>query len=75
MGWTTDPAPAELKSAAEKTLAVRPELAAPVKAAAAEYQQIEQVTVGTVGTMNLSGAKAKKVNQVNIGKNSGPVNC
>ena len=75
LGWTTDPAPAELKASAEKTLATKPEAAQQVQQIVNDYrQQVGGVSVGTVGSINLAGATVGTVKQPNIGQNLGTIN-
>ena len=75
LGWTTEPAPAEVKALAEKTLAANPALATHVHQIFNDYrQQVGGVSVGTLGSMNLDGATVGTVKQVNVGHNSGEIN-
>jgi len=49
LGWTTDPAPADVKALAEKTLAAAPALAKQVQQIINDYrQQVGGVAVGTI---------------------------
>lgn len=49
LGWKDEPAPAEIKPRAEKTLTARPALAQQVEAIVADYrQQVASVSVGSV---------------------------
>ena len=75
LGWTTDPAPADVKALAEKTLAAAPALAKQVQQIINDYrQQVGSVNVGTVGSIDLTGATVGTVKQPNIGQNSGTIN-
>jgi len=76
LGWTTEPAPADVKALAEKTLAANPALATQVQQIFNNYQeQVGNVNVGTVGSMNLDGATVGTVKQVNVAANSGTINA
>jgi|GEM_PF-1960735 len=72
LGWTSDPAPTELKANAETALAAKPEAAQQVQSIVNDYQQqVGGVSVGTQGSMDLRGATVQTVKDVNVGHNSG----
>ena len=75
LGWTTEPAAADVAALAEKTLAANPALATQVHQIVNDYrQQVGGVSVGTQGSMDLRGATVGTVKDVNIGRNSGTMN-
>jgi len=75
LGWTTEPAPADVKALAEKTLAANPALATQVQQIVNNYrQQVGGFNVGTLGSINLTGATVGELKQANVGQNSGTIN-
>jgi len=75
LGWTAEPAPADVQALAEKTLVANPALVTQVQQIVNEYrQQVGSVNVGPVGSINLAGATVETVKQSNIGQNSGTIN-
>ena len=75
LGWTVEPAAAEVQALAERTLAANPALATQVQQIVNDYrQQVGGVSVGTQGSMDLRGATVGTVKDVNIGHNSGTMN-